>query len=300
MITVPPANDRAAGSGHRSRDRLVAFHPLAHPGPVTGDDEQRVVDPHPEPDHDRQRGADLRDLDEMTDQPDQAETDQEPEDRVPVRKAHRHHRPEREQEDDHRGGDPHRLAALGGGLRHLLAHVAADGHREPRVLRRGCGVDDAVRLALGELRWAEVDGARDVADSPILADRARALGREWADDPDHVGGLLQRVDRLVDDLRVGGVVEAARLGLHHHRVAPVRLIGELVLKQVLGGGRVAARDGEVVAGVRAGGPDRDHDPHQRQDPEDRDHVPAANHRVADPVEEARHGPMSRDVVEAAS
>jgi hypothetical protein len=114
---------------------------------VPGDDEQRVVDPDPEPDHDPERRSNVRDVHHVAQQADHAQTGEHREQRRHDRERHRGGGPERDQEDDDRRDDPDHLACPGVGLGHLLAEIAADGDRQPRTLGRALGgVDDLVRL----------------------------------------------------------------------------------------------------------------------------------------------------------
>ena len=103
MITVVPAKRTARPGGVDGADRrlvrLVAFVEVVA---EAGDDEERVVDPDPEPDHRRQDRREVRRVEDPGPERDQAEADPEREQRGDDRQPHRDHRAEGEQQDDDR------------------------------------------------------------------------------------------------------------------------------------------------------------------------------------------------------
>jgi hypothetical protein len=72
------------------------------------------------------------------------------------RHAHRHQAPEGEGQDQHGGEQADDLAALGRRLGQDAAEVAADGHLDARLLRRGGGVEEVVRQLLGDVAVGDV------------------------------------------------------------------------------------------------------------------------------------------------
>ena len=239
---------------------------------MTGDDEQGVVDPHPQADHRAQRRRHRRHVEDVAEQLDDRQRAGQAEDGGEDGQRHRRHRPEGEEQDDHGRGQPDGLAALGAGLRELLAHVAPDRHLHPGLARRVARVEHRLRLVLGQLGRADVQEDRDVADLLVLAQERGALGAERADRADDVRGLLQGGDRVVDGLRVLAVRQLSALDLQDHRVAPVGLLREALLEQVLRVRGAAARQRDVVRGVvarrarDAGEGHRRHHPQRDRDP----------------------------------
>ncbi len=150
-------DDGAAGGRGGAGDRLAQLHPFGELQFVAGDDEQRVVDPDPEPDHRRQGRGDARHLDHVLEQADDRERAGEADHGGDDRQHHRRRRAEGEEQDDHRRGEADRLAGLGRGLGELLADVAADGGvsgppRAPAGRRRGSAAPSLRRVRPGRSR----------------------------------------------------------------------------------------------------------------------------------------------------
>ena len=111
ITTVPPANSTArplvsiacttACSGSSAFVQRLA---------IARADEQRVVDPDADTDHRRDLRRERRNVGEPGEQRDDGETDADAEQRGHDREAHREHRTERDQQDEHRGEDADRLA----------------------------------------------------------------------------------------------------------------------------------------------------------------------------------------------
>ena len=90
---------------------------------VARDDEQRVVDPDTEADHRDGRGGEVGHVEDGAQTQHDRDTGADAEQRGADRQAHREHRAEREQQDDHRGEDPD---ALGDAVDRVRGeHVAA-------------------------------------------------------------------------------------------------------------------------------------------------------------------------------
>ena len=200
---------RAARRRRRARDRLPRLHAVPPLGLVACDDEQRVVDPHAEADHRRQRRRDGRHLGDLADQRDDRQPADEADDRGDDRQPHGHDRPEREQQDDDGHRQPDHLARVRLGLGDLLAHVAAEADRQAGVAR-GIGlVDDPLGVVGRQVARARAQVERDVAGPRVLGQDV--LGGERAGGGADVGVALERRDRVVDRLLVLGVGELGAL-----------------------------------------------------------------------------------------
>jgi hypothetical protein len=116
-ITVVPANTTAPPevAVARAIDSRV-LHAGSALRLVAGHDEQRVVDPHAEPDHRRERRRHRRHLGEVADQRDDREPADEAGYRGHDREPHRHDRAEREEQDDDGHREADRLARVRLGL----------------------------------------------------------------------------------------------------------------------------------------------------------------------------------------
>src|SRR6202012_4903699 len=92
----------APGGGDGTDRRLLRLIAFVEVVAEAGDDEERVVDPDPEPDHRRQDRREAGRVDYRGAERDQAEPDPEREQRGDDRQPHRHHRAEGEKQDDDR------------------------------------------------------------------------------------------------------------------------------------------------------------------------------------------------------
>ncbi len=111
-----------AGGVDGRGDRVLGFHPLVQVLAIAGDDEQRVVDTDPEPDHRGHLRREVRHVLEPAEQGGQRDCGAEAEQRGADRQAHGDHRTERDQQNDHRGEETEQLA---GRQRERAEHVAA-------------------------------------------------------------------------------------------------------------------------------------------------------------------------------
>ena len=106
-------DDRGAGEKHgptrggkRGRHRRTGLAAFEQPLPVAGDDEQGVVDSHPQPDHGQHLGSEDRDVQEVAEQVLEGEADGDAEKRGQDWQAHGHHRAEGDEHDQHGTEDP--------------------------------------------------------------------------------------------------------------------------------------------------------------------------------------------------
>ena len=101
MITVPRREDHGAPrGGGGAGDRLARLHTLGELAEVAGDDEQRVVDPHAEPDHRRQGRRRSGHIHGVAEEGDYAQAHGEAQDRGEDGDPHRDGGAEGEQQDD--------------------------------------------------------------------------------------------------------------------------------------------------------------------------------------------------------
>jgi len=136
MITVRPANSTArpdvstavitASSGSR---------PGLQPLSISRDDEQRVVDAHPDADHRGERRREALQRVDVREQSDDREPDRDPAQRDDDRQHHREDRTERDQEDDDRGDETDALA----GKRRPFGLL---DQLEPPSRTSSCGVEE--------------------------------------------------------------------------------------------------------------------------------------------------------------
>ena len=98
------------GGGDRAGGRLLHRQAVGEEATVPGDEEQGVVDPHPQADHAREDGRPAGNLHEIGEQPHRADSDGDAEERDADRQSHGDDRAEREQEDDRRDEQADHLA----------------------------------------------------------------------------------------------------------------------------------------------------------------------------------------------
>ena len=143
-----PGEEDGAPGGVDRVDRAFAWlHPLVEVVAEAGDDEERVVDPDPEPDHDRQERRERGGVEDVGAERHQAEADAEREQRGDDRQPHRDHRAEGEQQDDDRRqqADPLRGAFvffLG-----FFDRLTAELHFEAFAVGPLGGLDDPFRCS---------------------------------------------------------------------------------------------------------------------------------------------------------
>ena len=193
--TVVPAKSTARPEVSTARiTRGFRSEPVVEILPVAGDHEQRVVDADADADHRDRSGREARHVDRAADDEHESDAGPDAEQRGADRQPHREHRPERDQQDDHRREDPDAFAHTA--RRGLLEQVTAErdvqtrypdavGHRLDLV----AGVEERVGVAVGEVDL----GVRDVA---ALGDLARARLRIGADD----AGVAHRPRDLAEQL----------------------------------------------------------------------------------------------------
>ena len=267
MITVVPAKTTAPPAvATDSGDRRLDLDAVLHLQLVARDDEERVVDPHPQADHGSEGRGDGGHLERVPEHADDRQGAGDAEQRRDDRDDHRHGAAEREQKDDDRRADPDDLADVGGWLGHFLPEVAAGGDLDVRLLGDVGIVDDRVRLVDVEVRLTDVQGDRDVPDRLVLVERGLALRVERADHPDDVRVLPERLDRIGHGGAVGRISELALGRLEHDGVGPVRLVGKPLLEQVDRLRRARAGQRQVVRGQRAGDARGEHQHHRQGDP----------------------------------
>jgi hypothetical protein len=281
-------HDRGSGGRDRHCNRLVQSQALAPLGAVPADEEERVVDADPEPDHRGEGWRDRRDCEEVAHEPDQRQADEEADDGGDERQAHGHERAEGEREDDHRCDEADDLAALGSRLRELGPDGPASRDLHPSVLSRRSRVEDLLRELVRQLVPAHVEQNRDERRLLVLADLRGALLAERIRSTCNVrqfhDRLVGSLDRLLR-LRVG---DLARVDVEDDRAAPVLLRREALGEQVGGGLAVGAGKAEIVAGV---GPERSDQQDERSGRDDprADHNPlSVGGEPAEPIQETRH------------
>ena len=105
--------DGGAGEDHgatrgpdRVADRLFGLHPLGHPGPVPGDDEERVVDPDRKPQHRRQRAGGRAERGQRGEGGDPEDAGADADHRGQERQARGQERAEGDRQDDQGDDDP--------------------------------------------------------------------------------------------------------------------------------------------------------------------------------------------------
>ncbi|MEI2699738.1 MAG: hypothetical protein V9E94_15875 [Microthrixaceae bacterium] len=157
-----------ARGGVRPADRLLDVHALGQLVPVPAQDEQRVVDADPEPDHGAEPRGDRRDGDPRTEQPHDRESRHEPGDRDAERHHSREHRPERHEQDDERSDDADHLGRTGGAFLQHGRQLPAELHLDIGPVGRAGGVEQQIERGPTELGGRRVELHR--------SERRRAVG----------------------------------------------------------------------------------------------------------------------------
>jgi hypothetical protein len=220
---------------------------------MPGHDEQRVVDPHAEPDERRERGRERGDVDHVREQAGEAQPAAEREHRGEERKQRRPERAERDRQHGRRGDEPDQLARTAARLLgRLLDAASGELDLQPVAARRLGGRDELVVGRLGNvgdrLRAVHVHvGERDRA-VPRDLPRGR-LRRERAVDALDVRDAGDPRERPLDprvDPRIGDVPRG-----EDHLVRVGRLGLEVVGEEVQGRRRLGPGQGERVRVARA-------------------------------------------------
>ncbi len=203
-----------------------------HVLPISGDDEQGVVDPHTETEHDGDGGGEVGNGDHVAEKPRQrgAETDAGEGD--PDRQPHGEHRPEGEDQDDDGEGDSEELRA---GHLELGEDLTADLDLEPFDLRHQpleLGADGP-RLFEGRLPGDPDLGVGDPTGlGPLGCDLLRPFGGVGADQGDalDLGRSIEELGHGRLDFGVGDTL----LGAEHDRppFATHRRSGEVLVEDV--------------------------------------------------------------------
>ena len=147
-------HDRLAAGASRHGDGVLLPPVVPEHLPISGDDEERVVDADADPDHRAERQRQARHVHAGPEDVDHRETHAEAHDGREQRQPHRDHAAEGQQQDDDGGDEPEQL-----GRRRLLGieeaerspdlhHEAATGDRGHRVDEVGVGVTREVALTL--------------------------------------------------------------------------------------------------------------------------------------------------------
>jgi hypothetical protein len=276
--------DGAPGGVDRPHRRRLGVEPFVEPVAEAGEDEERVVDADPEPDHRRQLGGEVGGVEDVRPERDEAEADPQREERGEDRQPHRDRGAEGEEQDDHRGAQPDQERGVAFGLAHLLDRLAAEVD-----LRVGPGHGFGWRHRCFDRLLVQfvallVELDRRVGDLAVGGDRRVAPARVGAGDAGHVRHRL--------DLGEGG----RHAPPHRRRLDPhggaeddrrrfARLRREALFEQLHRPLRVRGRQLEVFREGRAGRAGGEADDEEGRDPAD-------YHRLAvrrGPVGEATHG-----------
>ena len=294
-------HDCPAGRVHRPDRGLLGCGPGPGQLAVSGDDEQGIVDPDSEPDHDADQRGELGDREQVGQQGDQAEpTGADAGDGDTDRQTHRQHRPECQDQhhDGERQADQLRLRRL-----ELGEHRSTDLGSQAIDPRQQFFDRDADRRSFG---LADVVGEVDLGegDRAVVADLLGPERRVRADDVD----ARDLTDRLEHDRhRFGDLGRGDPVGrLEHdlaaeHTAGPREVFGEGVESAGALGGRgleltVVRRTDDAADRVEA---DDQSDP----DPDDDPSVVVAptcecavhqNLRVGDRATGDRAGPARRE------
>jgi len=254
---------------------------------VPSDDEERVVDAHAQTDHGAQDQRELRDVEHGGQHADTRGTYEDAEQGGRDRKPHRDDGAECDEQHDDRDTHTDELAAR----RVLRERCKRTGELDVDVAGTSTVGDGhrVVELRGGEL--VERIGDVDVRGVPVGADRRR-LRRERIRDCGHVTSARKLGPGLLDDRRVGGVVEASVVGVEHDAGGLATLAREPVVQDVGRVLRLGARHASAVVELATDaalqGDDRNggHEP----DPEHPERMPGA--ATTEAVQECAHGTSS--------
>ena len=174
--------DRPTGAVHRLGDGVIGAQPRTHGGPKANHDEERVIDPHREREHQREVHGPDRDADDVRSQPqrpgrrDQAQDGQEQRDPGGGERAERDGEHGQSHRPGHHLGTQHRVLVL---LVELRPEAGRAGERHLGI--RACGRPEAASEAAGRpdhLGWTGGRTAAHDRDSSVGRDRPGAPGRQ--------------------------------------------------------------------------------------------------------------------------
>jgi len=229
----------AARRVEREHDSVSRLQTVVQRLPVARDDEQRVVDPHADADHRRDRCGELRHIEHARDEADQRSAAADAEERGDDREAHRQQRPEGDEEDDHRGRDADELARE---VRLCREDEAAQLDLQARDIDLVTEVLDRARVvgvllvpAVGEVDLGVGDGA-------VLGDLVRVARLVGADDPDALDVVLDAREERLHPFADGGIVDPL-LGAEHRLPEEAGALFHALFVQEVDG-RLALRSGE--------------------------------------------------------
>ena len=171
----PGEQHGAAGGVDRGDRRRPLLEALVEAVAEAGDDEERVVDPDAEADHRRQDRGEVRGVEDVGAEGDEAEPDAEREQRGEDRQAHRDHRAEGDQQHYDRGEQADHEGAVSFFLAfRFLDRAAAELDLEAAA--RCClpRLDQPFRFVVFEFVREDVELDGRVRDLAVGADRRRA------------------------------------------------------------------------------------------------------------------------------
>ncbi len=176
-----------------------------HVLPVASDDEQGVVDPDAETEHDRNRGGEIGDGEDVAEDADQSGAEPDPGQSDPDRQAHGQHRSESQDQDDDGEGDAEELRA---GHLEFGEDLTTELDLEPVDLRHQLLelIADLPRLFEGRVTGDADLGVCDQARlGPLSCDLLRPFGAVWTDDGDSLdlARLIEEIGHSRLDLGVG-------------------------------------------------------------------------------------------------
>ena len=209
---------------------------------VAGDDEQRVVDAHPDGDHRGHRRRPLGDVDDVGEECDQAGGDPDAEDGGDDGQAHRQQRPEADQQD-HPGGEEADAFGADGALLGVLYCLAGQLDLDQVVAGGGGGVEQLLGDLDGHVPGVELHGG--VGDGAVPGDLALSAFAERAGDGDDVVEVGRRCEDGFDLAPHGG--RGHVLGSPDDVDGVARAGGEALVEQV--GGSFGLRTGRPVVGA---------------------------------------------------
>ena len=228
----------AAGGGDGLDHGVVAVLACLHRRTEPGQDEQRVVDPDPDPDQPRYRRGPVGNVDDVGEQDDQASRgDAETDERDHERQAGGDHRAEGDQQHDRGAEEPDPLRA--GLLLCGVDRIAAELDLEAVAAVVLGGGDQLLAVLLGDVPAGDRQRERGRADRPFTRDPDRGV---LGDVIDLLGLGEERVDALS-----GARTPGAGLVLPDD----VDLLAGVALEALLGevARRLRLRSGSVVVGV---------------------------------------------------